>query len=109
MWGEQLNIYISHPYGGKEENAREVEEIIKDLAERYPHNTYISPIHTFSFMYHSVPYQQGLDMCIELLKLCDMMYVYGDHKNSKGCTAEIKYCKENDKLYVIFDTQHKNS
>lgn len=95
-----MNIYISHPYGGNEENKARVEEIIKDLVERYPQNTYISPIHTFSFMYDSVPYEQGLDMCIELLKICDIVYVYGDWETSKGCVAEVEYCKRNHKPCV---------
>ena len=95
-----MNIYISHPYGGKRENEIKVEEIIKDLVTRFPEHTYISPIHAFSFMYDFVEdYQQGLDMCIELLKLCDMMFVFGDHESSKGCTAEIQWCTDNQKPF----------
>lgn len=96
-----MNIYISHPFQNKPENKAKIEEIIKDLVKRYPEHTYISPVHTFGFLYDDVPYQQGIDMCINLLKLCDIMYVYGDYKNSKGCTCEIEWCQNNHKPYVM--------
>lgn len=101
-----MNIYISHPYGGKKENEHKVETIIKDLVRQNPKHTYISPIHAFSFMYDFVgDYQQGLDMCIELLKKCDYMIVYGNHKESRGCTAEIKYALDNGIPFTI-DEKH---
>lgn len=96
-------IYVSHIYQNKEENKQAVEEIIKQLAKEHPEHTYCSPIHTFGFMYNDFDYDTGLNMCLELLKRCDMMYVYGDYQNSVGCKAEIRFCKENGIPYVIFD------
>lgn len=96
-----MNIYISHIYQAKEENKLEVEEIIRKLVKEHPEHTYISPIHTFCFMYAELSYEQGINMCLELLKLCDFMYVYGDYKNSRGCTEEIKFCEENKIPYKI--------
>ena len=71
-----MNIYISHPYSAKEENKLKVEHIIENLVKEHPEHTYISPIHTFCFMYDKVDYETGINMCLELLKLCDMMYGY---------------------------------
>lgn len=95
-----MNIYISHPFGNKEENKLKVEHIIENLVNEHPEHTYISPIHTFCFLYDKVNYETGINMCLELLKLCDMMYVYGDWQNSRGCKEEIKFCEENGIPYT---------
>lgn len=89
----RLKIYVSHPFGGKHENILEVEQIIKDLVKANPEHTYISPIHTFGYLYNDVDYETGLRWCIELLSVCDKMYVFGDWKRSRGCTAEVLYCE----------------
>jgi len=101
-------IYISHIYQNKEENKQEVERIIKSLIandKKYlPEHkkiTYVSPVHCYGFLYEEVEYEEGLKMCIELLKHCDMMLVYGDYQNSVGCKAEIKYCDDNGIPYEI--------
>lgn len=86
-------IYISHPYCGKKSNRINVENIITELSKKHPENTYISPIHCFGFMYDSVSYEHGLDMCLSLLSKCDKMLVFGDWKNSRGCTAEVLFAE----------------
>ncbi len=83
-------IYCSHKFGGKMENAKDVETKIKKLQLADPSNTYISPIHAFGFMYHDVPYETGLEMCLDLLRRCDKMVVLSE--KSKGVNIEIGYC-----------------
>lgn len=92
-------VYISHPYGGLEENKNSVEAIIKRLISKYPNYVFISPIHTFGFLYNYVDYETGLNMCLELLSKCNTMWVFGDWQNSKGCKAEIEYCNKAGKPY----------
>ena len=87
-------IYISHPYSGLKENEEKVAEIINQLTKEYPTYLFISPIHAFSYAYHAVDYQKGIDMCLWLLDRCDEMWVYGNWENSKGCKMEIEYCME---------------
>lgn len=84
-------IYISHPFGGLKENVLKVEKIIESLVEEYPDETFVSPIHCFGFMYDTVDYDKGLDMCLELLSKCDKMLVFGDWCTSTGCMTEITY------------------
>lgn len=98
-------IYISHIFQNKEENKQKVEVIVRKLAKEYPEHTYLSPIHAVGFMYDDFDYDTGLNMCLEVLKRCDMMYVYGDWKNSRGCKAEIKFCEENGIPYKIITDQ----
>ena len=96
-------IYVSHPYQMKEENKLSAENIVRKLHFKNPEHTYLSGLHPFYFMYDEVDYETGINMCLEVLKRCDMMYVYGDWKNSRGCKAEIKFCEEYGIPYVIFD------
>ena len=94
-------IYISHPYGGKSKNEKKVGKLINSLQKQYPNYLFISPIHAFSYAYHKVEYQKGLNMCLWLLNRADEMWVYGDWENSVGCCAEIDFCKTNNINYKI--------
>ena len=97
----KINVYISHKFGGKEENKLEVERILRQLVEKYPRNTFVSPIHCFGYMYDFVDYESGMQMCLDLLDACDYMIVYGDWENSKGCKREIRYAEDNQIPYEI--------
>lgn len=94
-------IYISHPYGGLKNNRINVENIVIELSKKHPENTYISPIHCFGFMYDTVSYEHGLDMCLNLLEQCSQMLVFGDWKNSRGCTAEVLHAENKMIPYEI--------
>jgi hypothetical protein len=89
-------IYVSHPYGGLEENKEKVEGIVRSLAKRFPLETYVSPIHTFGFLYEDVSYKQGIKMCLNLLDACDYVIVFGEYKKSKGCRIEIMHARKHD-------------
>lgn len=89
-----MMIYICHKYGGKEENKNRVEQIIKDLIKRYPEHTFISPIHTFGFLYNDVSYDKGMEYCYNLLSKCDEMWICSER--SKGVELEIQFCKRNN-------------
>ena len=94
-------IYISHPFGGKEDNKKKVEDIIHQLIHENPQHTYISPIHCFGFSYSDYSYEQGIDMCLKLLDVCDEMWVYGEWQTSKGCKIEVKHAIDSDKQFKI--------
>jgi len=81
-------IYCAHKYGGKEENKIEAERKIKELQINDLNNVYISPIHTFGFMYNDVSYDTGMEMCLTLLSLCDKIIVLSEL--SEGVKREIK-------------------
>ena len=88
-------IYISHPYSGLEENKRDVEEKVKRLVKEYPNYIFISPVHTFGYLYNSYPYYISIDLCIELLKTCDEMWcIDNNFVNSK--MVEREYCLNHD-------------
>lgn len=87
-------VYVAHPYGGNEDNKYRVEEIVKALASAEGKGTcLISPIHTFGFLYDTVSYVQGMDMCLDLLSTCDELVLCPGWENSKGCLMEYAYAK----------------
>ena len=94
-------VYISHPYGGKEENLKDIERIVKKLVKTFPNYLFVSPVHAFGFEYDFVPYKAGLSQCLWLLTKCDEMWVFGDYQNSTGCKNEIEYCKEKNIPYLL--------
>ena len=97
-------VYISHPSGGKECNTLEIQEICETLVNNkyfFENFTYVSPVHNYGFMYNSLDYETGLKLCLNLLDKCDIMFVFGDHESSKGCTREIEYCKQHEIPYII--------
>lgn len=81
-------IYIAHPFRDDPKgNMEKVAEICRDVKSDYG-VTPISPIHAFSFL---DPHFDNMDDCLELLSMCDQLWLYGDWKNSRGCSAEFKY------------------
>lgn len=96
-------VYISHAYGGIEENLDRVGEIIYHLSLEYPTYNFYSPLHCFSHAYHTTDYQLGLDYCLDLLDLCDEMWVFDSEIPSVGVNAEIQYCRKYGIDYEIWD------
>ena len=86
-------IYCAHQYGGDEKNKRSAERTIKMLQLKDPNNTYISPIHTFGYMYKDIPYDRGMELCLSLLSKCNALLVIGEE--SKGVKLEIEFAKRN--------------
>lgn len=88
-------IYVSHKFGGDQENVKIVEDKIRKLREKYPRYLFISPIHTFSYLYHETSYEEGLRMCLDLMKCCDEVFVIDDtYTASKGVVCEIMFTHE---------------
>lgn len=84
-------VYVAHPYSGLEENKQKVEELIKRLVKMYDDIVFYSPIHSFGYLYESKEYIQGMNMCLNLLKACDELWLCGDWENSTGCMMEYSY------------------
>ena len=109
MKSKQL-VYISHPYGGNPENAKDIEKVIRHLyADERLYNNYcfVSPVHAFGFMYETEEYYRGLQMCIDLLAGCDQMLLIGEWETSKGCTGEKAYCDNNNIPYTMIRTSEE--
>lgn len=97
-------IYIAHPFGGQQENADRVQDIITDLVKRHPQSTYISPIHMFGYLYDEVSYEQGMSWCLNMLNTCDCLVLASDEWiNSRGCNMEVDFAKDKGIVILTLD------
>lgn len=95
-------VYISHPYGNKEENLKRILDLIKELYEEYGTENYcfISPVPMYYHMYNDMDYDSGLKICLDIQKKCDIALFCKDWKSSKGCNAEYNLAVEiNQDIY----------
>jgi hypothetical protein len=81
-------VYVAHPYLGLPENRARVEGIIIGLMQAYKDTVFISPIHTFGFLYKVLTYEEGMKLCLELLKMCDELWLCPGWEQSRGCRIE---------------------
>ncbi len=93
-------VYVSHEFGGKQENADKVAKLVTELTLFHPEICFISPIHAFGFMYHDTDYERGIELCLTLLDMCEELWVFGEYSNSRGCLIEKQYAK-NHKIPII--------
>lgn len=88
-------IYISHPFltnGNPEENLTNVSKILEELVLKYKDKfIFISPIHNFGTLDGALNYDDGLKICMNLLKRCDGIVMCGDYIHSNGCMKEMEY------------------
>ena len=95
-WRFDKKIYVSHIFQGKDENVKRIENIVKTLVKEHPNFMFVSPVHCTGFLYDCTEYEQGLSMTIELLKMCDEIWVFDDYSDSEGVNYEIEYAKEHN-------------
>ena len=81
-------VYLAHPYGGNEENVEDAKRIVKNLIKKLPNTVFLSPLQATGFYYKDIPYINGMDHCIELLKRCDELLLCKGWQDSKGCCME---------------------
>lgn len=85
-------VYVSHPFNGDNANVTNIEYKILGLRNKFPNCLFISPVHTFGFLYSHTSYEEGIDMCLRLMRMCDEVWIISsDYTNSKGCLIERSY------------------
>lgn len=96
-------IYCSHKYGNSEENKKMIEKKITELQMNDLDNTYISPLHCFGHLYDRLDYETGLQLCLDLLMVCDFVYVLSDV--SEGVRREIELAEILD-IPVVYESEN---
>ena len=94
-------VYVAHPFGGLGSNIDKTSDIMKLLCDKFDTITFISPIHAYGFMYESVDYDRGINLCFKLLDLCDTLLLCGEWEHSKGCNMEKEYALRNNKIVEV--------
>ena len=85
-------IYVSHAYGGNVENLERAKKITRNLQVKDLENCYICPLLTFSHLgYGEIGYEEEMQLCEDLLVLCDKLIVASDFLASKGVKKEIDF------------------
>ena len=76
---EKKMLYISHPFltnGNVDDNKKAVDKILADLVLKHSKDyVFISPIHNYGTLDGQLNYDQGLNLCMDLL--------------SNGCKMEL--------------------
>ena len=84
-------IYVSHKFSGNPDNIEKAKKITHDLQINDIDNTYICPLLALSHIeYGEIGYNEELEICLDLLSVCDKMIVASDL--SKGVCKEIDFC-----------------
>lgn len=91
-------VYIAHPLRGadREKNIAEVTKICRKISELFPEVLPVSPIHAFSFLDDcgEEGEKKALELCLELLKRCDEVWLFGDWERSYGCELEWRIARD---------------
>ena len=97
--------YVSHAYGGKQENLERAKKITHDLQVTDLENTYICPLLVFSHLrYGEIGYEPEMDLCLDLLSIADKLIVASDI--SKGVAKEIDFANlVNMEVEYLEDTE----
>lgn len=84
--------YVSHAYGGSEENYKRAEKITRELQIARPDDCFLCPLMAFShFEYGELGYEFEMELCIDLLSICDGLIVASE--TSIGVQREIDFAK----------------
>ena len=85
-------IYVSHKFGGDPANMERAKKITHDLQIENPMHCFICPILAFSHLqYGEVGYDDEIELCLDLLSLCDTLIVASDV--SQGVQKEIDFAR----------------
>lgn len=85
-------IYVAHKYGGDVENLKRARAITRKLQLNDLENCYVCPLLTFmTFGYSEVGYDAAMELCLDLLSVCDVLYVASEI--SEGVLREIEFAR----------------
>ena len=85
-------LYLSHKYQGDKSNIERVKKIAHDLQMENPAHCVVCPLLNFSCLgYGEIGYEQEMEICLDLLSVCDVMIVASDI--SDGVQEEIDFAR----------------
>ena len=89
-------VYVSHPFTGNEaENRQDARALCSDLKEEHKGWCLINPLDNFMWTQNiKLSHREILNMCLEILKACDSIYLCHGWERSIGCREEKKLAEE---------------
>jgi hypothetical protein len=86
--------YVAHKYGGDPQNLERAKKITHELQVNDLENCYICPLTAFSHLgYNEIGFDEEMELCVDLLSICDGLIVTSDFAESKGLQSEIEFAK----------------
>lgn len=87
-----IKVYIAHPLRGEnhQKNIEETAMICRKIYNLFPEIIPISPIHMFGFLdgYGLEAESKVIEYCIDTMKMCEKIWLFGDWRKSEGCSIE---------------------
>lgn len=87
-----MRIYLSHPFGGKEENRERAAAIAKFYRDVWAAEgkdyELINPLEYLEPLSEGVPERQMLKLAVNLLNSCDAVLFADGWRKSRGCRLE---------------------
>jgi hypothetical protein len=103
-----IKVYIAGPYRGitpwcVEQNIRNAEVAAFDMMEYsaytwddHPKLVAVCPHSMYRYFNKTLTDEFWIEATSELLRCCDLMYVFGDYKNSAGTLHEMEVARQNN-------------
>lgn len=86
--------YVAHKYGGDPQNLERAKKITHELQVNDLENCYICPLMAFSHLgYNEIGFDEEMELCVDLLSLCDGLIIASEFAESKGLQREIEFAK----------------
>lgn len=88
-----MKVYLSHPYGGRQENREKAAAIAKFYRDAWAAEgktdwILINPLEYLEPFSEGVPEWQMLKLAVKLLKSCDAVLFADGWRKSRGCRLE---------------------
>lgn len=88
-------IYVAGKFQNNPANKSYIEMMCRRFHEDYSNYLFINGVSEFSHFYEYTTYEEGMDMCIELmLRSADEVWVVGNYEDSIGTWVAIMIAKE---------------
>ena len=89
-------VYVSHPFTGNETgNRQDARAMCSDLKEEHKEWSLVNPLDNFMWTQDiKLSHREILNMCLEILKACDSIYLCHGWERSIGCREEKKLAEE---------------
>ena len=87
-------VYVAQPFGGDGQRYEKAKKTITRFINRYADCVFVSPVLQYGHMYEVMDYIHGMDLCLSLLRKCDMLLLLKGWQESRGCMAEWAAARE---------------
>ena len=85
-------VYVSHCYGGNQENVERAKRITHDLQVENPAHCFICPLMMFSHLdYGEIGYDEEIELCLDILSVCDQFLITSEI--SEGVRRELDFAR----------------